>query len=263
MKVYIDLLILINFIFDLILLLSVNYILRRNAKLIRILLGSLLGEVTFLILFININNFILFIFKVIISVLMLIISFGYRDLKYITKNTMYFYLVSMLLGGGIDFLNNQFSYSNEGLIFNNKGLGISYGLVILVSLFIFFKYVKSFNDFRSNYSNYYRCKIYFDKYKFLEVNAFLDTGNKLKDPYSNKSIILINKDKLDLMEKNNPIYVPYNSLNNHGLLTCYKALKLQIDGKEYDKFLIGVSEENFFMDGIDCIINNNVMEGLR
>lgn len=263
MKVYIDLLILINFIFDLILLLSVNYILRRNAKLIKILLGSLLGEVTFLILFIEINNGGLFIFKVIVSVLMLIISFGYRDFKYTSKNITYFYLVSMLLGGGIEFLNNQFSYSNDGLIFSNNGLGISYGIVILFSLFIFSKYIMSFKDLRSNYSNYYRCKIYFERDNFVEVNAFLDTGNKLKDPYSDRSIILVCKDKLKSVPINNLIYVPYNSLNNHGLLTCCKGLKLQIDGKEYDRFLVGISEEKFFLDGIDCIINSHVMEGLK
>ena len=58
------------------------------------------------------------------------------------------------------------------------------------------------------------------------------------------------------------IYVPYNSLNNRGLLECYKCLKIEIDGKSYDKFLLGISNEKFYMDGIDCIINDSVMEGL-
>jgi hypothetical protein len=62
---------------------------------------------------------------------------------------------------------------------------------------------------------------------------------------------------------NKPIYVPYNSLNNSGLLECYKCKYLEIDGKCYDKFLLGISNDSFFMDGIDCIINNSVMEGLR
>ena len=60
-----------------------------------------------------------------------------------------------------------------------------------------------------------------------------------------------------------PLFVPYNSLNNHGLLTCYKGFKIEIDGKSYDRFLIGISDEHFYMDGIDCIINNLIMEGLK
>ena len=99
--------------------------------------------------------------------------------------------------------------------------------------------------------------------KILELNGFIDSGNKLKDPYSDKSIILVDKDKMNKISVSKPLFVPYNSLNNHGLLTCYKGFKIEIDGKSYDRFLIGISDEHFYMDGIDCIINNHVMEGLR
>lgn len=263
MKIYLDVIIIINFVFDFILLSSVNYILRRNVGVFRLLLSSLVGSITLIILFIKMTNSILLIFKLAVSVVMILISFGYKNIQYTTKNILYFYLVSMLMGGGIYFLNSQFAYSNNGLLFTHKGLGNSYIIILLIGIFIYFKYIKSFKNLKNNYSNYYRCKIYFLEDKYLEVNAFLDTGNKLSDPYTNKSIILIHdnliKDQLNL----NPIYVPFNSLNNHGLLTCYKALKLEIDGKSFDKFLVGISHENFFIDGIECIINSKVMEGLK
>lgn len=263
MKVYIDLVMIVNFIFDFILLISVNYILRRNVKVIRLILSSLVGTITLLILFIHMSNIMLLSFKFLVSVVMVMVAFGIKDIKYILKNILYFYLVSMLLGGGIEFLNNQFSYSNEGLVFTNNGLGISYGIILIVGLFMYFKYVRAFKDLKNHYSNYYKCIIYFSDENLVEVNAFLDTGNKLVDPYSNKSIILLHEDMLDRKDELKPLYVPYSSLNNHGLLTCYQALKIEIDGKSYDKFLVGVSHENFFIDGINCIINNQVMEGLR
>lgn len=263
MKVYIDLVIIVNFIFDFILLSSVNYILRRNVKVIRLILGSLVGAATLLILFINMSNIMLLIFKFLVSVGMIWVTFGIKDIKYTLKNILYFYLVSMLMGGGIEFLNNQFSYSNDGLIFTNNGLGISYGVVLILSLFMYFKYIKSFKDLKNHYSNYYKCKIYFSDRDLVEVNAFLDTGNKLVDPYSNKSIILLQDELFGRRDNMKPLYVPYSSLNNHGLLTCYQALKIEIDGKCYEKFLVGVSNENFFIDGINCIINSQIMEGLR
>lgn len=261
MKIYVDLVLLINYIFDFILLSSVNYILRRNVKIWRIVIGSLIGTITMLVLFIKMSNGVLLIFKFLISIVMLVGTFGYKDIRYLGKNTLYFYLVSMLMGGGIYFLNSQFSYTNNGLVFTNSGLKISYLIVIIVSILIYLKYMKSFKELKNHYSNYYKCKIYI-KDECLELRAFLDTGNKLIDPYSNKSIILIHKDKIDTSDLM-PIYVPYNSLNNHGLLTCYKGLKIEIDGKVCDKFLLGVSNENFFIDGVDCIINSQVMEGLR
>lgn len=263
LKIYIDLVLIINFIFDFVLLSSVDYILRRNTSIFRLFLGSLIGIITLFLLFFRFTRWQLLIFKFVVSILMIIATFNYKDLRYTLKNILYFYLVSMLIGGGIYFLNIQFSYTNNGLVFNNNEGNINYVVILLIGFFIYFKYIKSFKDLKCNYSNYYRCKIYFDKEKWMEVNAFLDTGNKLSDPYSNKSIVLVHEDMIKGDSSMKPIFVPYNSLNNHGLLRCYKALRIEIDGKSFDKFLVGVSRENFFIDGIDCIINNKVMEGLR
>ncbi len=261
--VYIDLVIILNFVIDLILLLSVNYILRRNAKLWRIILGSLVGEVSLIIMFIKISNILLLLLKLVISIVMIVLAFGYRDSKYLGKNITYFYLVSMLLGGGIEFLSNQFKYSNNGLVFRDNGIGYSYVIIFIIGIFLLYKYMINLKCLKNNYSNYYRCKLYLNKYYSVMVNAYLDTGNKLRDPYSNKSIILVDKDIIDVNKLNYPIYVPYNSLNNHGMLECYKASSIEIDGKYFDKFLVGISNNKIHIDGIDCIINNNVMEGLR
>ena len=255
MSVYIDLVILLNFLFDCILLISVSYGLRRECSSLRIFFSSLFGEVTIFALFIDMNIYLFFVFKVLVSVLMILICFGYKDIRYFGKNITYFYLVSMLLGGSIEFLMNQFSYNGDA--------SISYLVIIILSLFLFVKYIKSFVLLKNNYSYYYKCRIFFDNNKSKVFNAFLDTGNKLKVPYLDKSIVLVDKDKVVDIGMKNPIYVPFSSLNNRGLLECYKCLKLEMDGKYFDKFLIGVSDEKFFIDGIDCIINNCVMEGLR
>lgn len=263
MSVYIDLVFILNFLIDFILLVSVNYILRRNVKWFKLVIGALLGSITMVIMFIPINNVLLILFKFLISFIMIVISFGYKDMKYTFKNLLYFYLVSMLLGGGIEFLRNQFRYSNNGLVFIDNGLGISYVIIFIIGLFLFYKYMKCIKDLKTNYSSYYKCKIYFDNNNYVLLNGFLDTGNKLQDPYSNKSIVLVDKSKVIDLNVRSPVYVPYNSLNNHGLLTCYKGFKLEIDGLVCDKFLIGVSDERFYMDGIDCILSSTIMEGLR
>lgn len=263
MTIYLDIVFFLNFLFDLILLISVNYILRRNVNIYKILFGAFIGELSLLLLFIRMDNFLFLIVKIIVSMFMIYVSFGYKDRKYFFKNLLYFYLVSMLLGGAIQFLDNQFSYSNNGLIFTDNGLGISYSIVLILSIFLYFKYIKSFKEFSSNYGYYYRCKIFVDDDNSFVVNSFLDTGNKLYVPYLDKVIVLVDRNVLKSFVLRNPIYVPYNSLNNKGLLECYKCKFLEIEGKYYDKFLLGISNENFHIDGIECIINNSVMEGLR
>lgn len=263
MEIYVDLIFVLNLLFDFVILFSVDYILRRNSKLKRIILGSIVGELTLLLLFVKIPTIVFFFIKVLISLVMVFISFGFCDIKYFSKNVLYFYLVSMLMGGAIEFLDNQFSYSNNGLSFYDTGLRVNYLFVVSLGFFLIIKYARAVVELKNNYSYYHKCKIYFDDDNYMVFNAFLDTGNKLSVPYLNKSIILVDRDKISNQNFSSPIYVPYNSLNNHGLLECYKCLKLEIDGKFFDRFLLGVSNENFFLDGIDCIINNSVMEGLK
>lgn len=262
LSIYIDLVFVTNFVFDLILLYSVNFILRRNAKDIRIILGSLFGSVTLLLLFFEMNYFVLFIFKLVVALIMLLISFGYRDFVYFKKNIIYFYLVSMVMGGCVYFLDSQFSYTNRGLVFEDNGLIISYFIILVISFVMYFRYMKNIKDIGNHYSSYYNCDIYFDIDNFVSISGFLDTGNKLSDPYSNKGIILVNKLIINY-EVNNVVYVPYNSLNNHGLLKCFSPYKVVIDGKENSNLLIGISDNKFFIDGIDCILSTKVMEGFK
>lgn len=249
MKIYLDLIFILNFSFDFILLTSINYILKRNIKIKKIILGSLFGSITIITLFIRFSSLIIFLIKTLTALIMLLITFGYKDFNYLKKNLIYFYLVSMIMGGGIYFLKDS--------------LSLNYIIILILSLILYLIYIKSFKDLKINYNNYYNCHLYFDDYNYISLSAFLDTGNKLKDPYSNKSIILVAKNRLSNVKIRSPIYVPYNSLNNHGLLTCFKPSKIVIDGLENKNFLVGISEEKMFIDGIECIINLNILEGLK
>ncbi|MGM9835024.1 MAG: sigma-E processing peptidase SpoIIGA [Bacilli bacterium] len=261
MIVYLDVVIFINFIFDLFLLMSVNSILKRHIKMYRMILGSLFGGVSILGLFIEFNSLTLFIFKIVISVIMLLISFGFKDIKYFFKNFVHLYLCSMILGGFMYFLNIQFSYKNDGLIFAYNGLSVNMIGIMILGPIILVKYIKENKLLKLNYNNYYECELYLDKKNRIIMNSFLDTGNKLKDPYSNKSIILINKGLIDFKNKK-PVYVPYNTLENHGLLKCYKGGMLIINNKSTRNFLVGVSEQKIALEGVDCIINNQILEEL-
>ena len=260
MEIYIDLLILFNTLFDFVLFYSVNYILKRNCGLFRMLLTSILGNVSLLLL--GIDGIVFVFLKLLIAVVLNVICFGYRDFRYLIKNVTYFYLMSMLMGGVVYFFDSQFMWGESGLLSVKNGL-FKYLIIVIISILCIYFYLFKFKDIKNNYSSYYNCFIYLDNDNYLKLSGFLDTGNKLKDPYSNKNIVLINRNVLGKFKVCNPVYVPYNSLNNHGLLECIKVNKIVIDGKESDDFLLGISEEKMFIDGIDCILNTSLMEGLR
>ena len=227
----------------------------------RFILASLFGGVSILALFIPFTNFTLFLFKIGISIVMLLISFGYKDIRYFFRNFIHLYLCGMVLGGFMYFLNIQFSYRNEGLIFAYKGLSVNIVGILILGPVILISYLKENKILKSNYNLYYTCELYFEKNHKITMNAFLDTGNKLSDPYTNKSIILVSEDILGKIKKN-PMYVPYHTLNQSGLLKCYKGGILVINNRSTKNFLIGVSEHKLGLDGIDCIINTKILEEL-
>lgn len=263
MTVYIDLVLILNFLFDLLLLFATGVILRRQTNLKKLLLGSFTGSITIISLFIPLNSILLFLVKVLISLGMVIITFGYKDIRYTAKNMFYLYTSSIILGGFLYFLNIQFGYQNDGLTFYFNGLSINFVALLILSPIIIYAYVKQLKEMKENYSNYYNIDLYLKTGEVIPITGFVDTGNKLKDPYQKRPIILVNRSLIKI-DYNSPniLLVPYDSLNHHGILKCIIPDKIFIQGIGFKKnFLVGISNEKINMDGIDCILNTQVLEG--
>ena len=76
MKVYLDGLLLLNFGIDFLLLYGTSRILKERVKMKRLILGSIVGSLSILLLFIELNSLELFIVKVGVSALIILSSFG-------------------------------------------------------------------------------------------------------------------------------------------------------------------------------------------
>ena len=257
MKVYLDVIFLINFLFDFLLLTATSLLLKRNVKFVNILLGSLVGALSIFVLFIQINSFELFIIKVIISLLMVLITFKYKNIRYTLKNIFYLYSTSMVLGGVLYYLNVEFSYKQEGLVFYHDGLSINFIFLIIFSPVIVYAYVKQIKKLKNN------CKIYFYD-KCLDLTGFIDSGNQLTDPYLRRPIILINKkDYIYDINEFKMVMVPYSGVNSKGLITCVQPTKIIINNHLLKKnCLVGLLEDDIVIDGVSCILNNKIMEDI-
>jgi stage II sporulation protein GA (sporulation sigma-E factor processing peptidase) len=236
--------------------------LRRHVAFKKLLLGALVGALSIFFLFMDLTSLELFILKILISILMVIISFKYKDPKYTFRNLLYLYTASIILGGFLYLLNVQFAYKQDGLIFYHNGLSINWIVLLITSPIILYIYVKQGLYLKNNYSNYYLVDIYFKDEK-VSVTAFLDTGNNLIDPYAKRPIILVSKHELISFYKDEDIIlVPYESLNHHGILKCIKPDKINIVGIGIKtNLLVGIAEEKINIDGIDCILHSKLLEG--
>ena len=256
MKVYLDLVFFMNFAFDFLLLLTVSLVLKRHASYRRLLFGAFVGSISLVCLFLPMNSFTLFLFKIILSIIMILIAFGFHDRNTFIKNFGYLYFVSILLGGFLYFLNTQFSYKQEGLIFFFEGLSINIIFLFIASPIILFLYVKQTQKLVHFRKTNVQVDLYFEDGREYHVLGFIDTGNQLRDPYKKRSVVLLSLDSFQVPFEE-AILVPYRTLDHTGIIRCMEAKRLVIDQKrEYFHVLVGKSEKAFTIPGVDLILPN-------
>ncbi|MBQ3142012.1 MAG: sigma-E processing peptidase SpoIIGA [Bacilli bacterium] len=260
MKVYIDNLLFINFIFDTLILLTISIILKRNVRFRKIIIGGIFASLSVLSLFISINFILLFFLKIILMFLIVVITFGYKDLKYTLSNIFYFFIVNIVYGGFLYFLNIEFSYKNIGLVFYKGKISISYLFLIIISPIILYIYTKGTLKLKNEYSLMKKVDVYLKNGKIIKLNGYLDTANKLVDPYKKRMVIITNSKKvLKNITDENILLVPYNTIDSSGLIKCILPSKVFIeDYGTKDNILIGYISKDFNINGVNCLLNGGM-----
>lgn len=258
MKIYVDAILLLNFGFDFLLLLATSYLLKRNISIYKIIIGTLFGSLSILFLFLPISSFSLFLFKIVISVGMILITFSFKNIHYFFKNIIYLYFNSMLLGGFLYLLNIQFSYKHTGLIFYHNGLSVNFFLLIILSPVMIYFYIKQLKHLKCNQKNYY--KITFTLNNKYQLNGFLDTGNQTQSIYFHKGIHILNKNILK--EDVEYFYEPITTIHGTSLMKCFKVHEIIVDDKIVKDVIFGISEEYFKLD-VDVILNSKIWEEMN
>ena len=254
MTIYVDGLLFLNFYLDFLLLLTVVVILKRNVKFFRIILGAFVGSLTILVLFFEIGSLELFFIKIYLSFIMCIVCFGYHNLKSFLTNVGCFYMVSILLGGFLYFLNITFSYKQKGLVFFNDGISVNALFLVIVSPVILYFYIKQVKMFKQKIAYSFKTNIYIGR-KVLNLNGYLDSGNTLC--YKNRPVILTN---IENNFRNKKIYIPYIVIGGSGLLECIKVRKVEVIGiGVFENVYLGFNKD-FKLAGADVLLNG-LMKG--
>ena len=257
MKVYVDIVMIINFILDFILLLGVSILLKRNVSLKRVIFGSFIGGLSIIILFIPMNSIMLFLFKMITSIIMVLITFRFISFRYTFINLLYLYILSIFLGGFLYFLNDQFCIKRKGLVFINNGFSITILFILIISPIVIYLYVKQARSFKNIYNNYMSVSIYYGD-KYIECTGYMDSGNNLS--YLNCNVILLDKRKM-IFDVSKYLYIPLTTVSGDSIIKAFKPDKVVINNTICKKVLVGIID-SIGMDGIDVILNNNMVNDI-
>ena len=242
MKIYIELVFIVNFLLDFIILYGTKKLLKLNKSNKRLLLASIIGSLSTIIIFLKITNIILIILKILLSLILIIVSFGKSN---IFINTFYFYLISIIVCGTIYLFDL------------NKNLYFNYLILIILSPIIIYLLIKELNKHRLNINDKYLVEITISKKKY-KLEGFIDTGNRLSSPIKKEPVILVNLK----INYNKVIYIPYKALNTEGIIPCIKPDKIMINNKQIKNYLVGLATDKFTIDNVNCILPNKLKEDL-
>lgn len=193
MYVYVEYLLIENIIINFIILYVTEKITRTKTSKLRLFIASLVGSLyTLMVFFPNLQFMGRFLIKFSVSILILIIAFNPERFKEFLKQLSTFYLISFAFAGttiGIFYiLNNKLTISNFSFKDHNElmkflilGIGLAVILIrsILKNNWIRLNQKNCLTDVTINLNN-----------KKAHLRALIDTGNSLKEPISQKPVII-------------------------------------------------------------------------
>ncbi len=268
MVVYADILIFTNMFVNFFILKITALLGHDSPKTLRLILGCSVGSLFSLYIFLPPSGIETeLIFKLIISAVIVLVTFSFISLKSFLRRIGIFFATSFLYAGFMLFIwaviKPQNLAINNGIVYIN----ISPVLLIILTLlgYIALSLIRYFSSKQAYLGK--RCKAKFRlKNKEIWVNLLIDTGNSLTDNITGKPVFIIEKSVIKNILEYIPTtdnitefkpekgfrLIPYSSVGGSGLLTAFTCEKADI---EYDNRvktvlspIIAISEEKLGED---------------
>ncbi|MEH7110841.1 sigma-E processing peptidase SpoIIGA [Neobacillus niacini] len=200
MSVYLDVIWALNMLFDSLLLYLSAIFLKRRIKIWRLLAGGFIGSLIILFSFTPLHSYSNHpISKLLFSVVMVLIVFGYKRLSFFIKALMTLYVTTFLIGGALIgahyFVQFDSEMSTKVMIASVTGFGdpVSW-------LFVLLGFPIAWHFSKRNIENMEMTKIQFDQIVTvtLKINnesftfkGLVDSGNQLYDPLSKLPVMFV------------------------------------------------------------------------
>lgn len=298
---YLDVIWLLNFLFDSLLLYLTGILLKRKITHWRVLIGGLIGSSIILLAITPLSSITSHPFsKLMFSVAMVATAYGYKKFRYYIQNLMLFYLVTFLIGGGLIgahyFVQFDFDLSTSVLFASIRGFGdpISW-------LFVLLGFPLAWYFSRRNIESIEITKIHYDQLvdvtfqleeKSITVKGLVDSGNQVYDPISRLPVMFISMNNIqddipaelirlsekpeELLDGNQEIpvkwesrlrIIPYKVVGkDHQLIIAIKPNELTIRKEDevivVNKGLISFTKQVLSSeDAFECIVHPKMMVG--
>ena len=255
--IYVDVLVIVNFIVNYFLLITLSVLCSLKKDRRKIIVGALVGALFSLSLVFDIKNHIFsFLLRIFLPFAMTFLSFPTRSIKNYLINTFFMFLISFAFGGIMFFLITCFSPKGMSCFNGFFYFDIDPFTLFTLTVICYFSLSickRIFADKKPS-EEIYRVLIE-RKGKFVSLDGLWDSGNKLTEPFSGipaavcniESIkSLFNKEEYENLLKDSFFcpegfkIIPYKSIGKTGILRGFIP----------DKFIINSYGDKFIVDRI-------------
>lgn len=275
--IYLDVLIFLNTIITFLLLLSSSRLMKIYPSPGRIVIASVLGGISSLIILAPDLGFLLsLVTKLLFSLVIVISAYNPGSITAILKETGYFFVVNFIFAGmmlfasslpGISIVNynNGAAYINLSFFSLIAACVICYAVTVILGKITKHKAVDTV---------VFNAQITAED-KTVNCSAILDTGNTLSDPFTGESVIISDKFTLsDILPENISNYlrtgisengiklIPCNTVAGSTLMPCFRvsSIKIRNDDTFYEITNAEIAVSNQPLTEIilpSAIFNNN------
>ena len=249
MVIYVDVLLIVNFLVDYFLIQTVEFITKSKTKVYRCIIGAFIGSLSSLYIFWGIDSVVFdLLLKIIFCCVCTIVVFGFKNIKSFLKYVTTIFIVTALYGGIMKAVLNIFK--PKGLYIKNSVVYLNISPLLLIGFTVVFYFVfLGFSlIFKSSSIKSERCDIelYANNNK-TKFTAIIDSGNSINDVFGKSDIIIVDKSVYTAL------FGFGNMDNNPELLKRYRAVPC------------GTVGGNEILDGYRCdkakiTSSNNVLE---
>jgi stage II sporulation protein GA (sporulation sigma-E factor processing peptidase) len=303
MTVYLDVIWLLNFLFDSLLLYLTALFLKRKIRIWRVAAGGFIGSLIIILAFTPISSMTNHpISKFVCSIFMILTVFGYQRWSYFFKGLMTLYLATFLLGGALIgahyFIQYDPRLTTSVMISSAQGFGdpISW-------LFVLLGFPIAWHFSKNNIENLEMVKIQYEQIVDVTISingdvlvfkGLVDSGNQLYDPLSKMPVMFVSiKHQLDQVSEpiktlasdgeavimgnleipaewqNRLRVVPYSVVGQERqMLAAIKpdqiVIKKDDDQYLFEKGLVSFTMQQLSADNaFECIIHPKMLTGTR
>ncbi len=253
-EIYVDVLLCTNIFISYFILLTTAKIFSIDFKRLRLLLAAFLGGIFSLLIFLPEDlYFLVLLAKLLIAAVVVITAFKVHSLLNFLKTVAYFYTVNFLFAGLTVFIwyffdSNNIIVKNGTVYFNISPI---FFIISTLISYIVIRVLEFFMERRENESDFCKLQI-IQESKTFNLKAKIDTGHNLKDPFSNKSVVVVEYNYIkDIIPEKIKEYffdftttkncnfgdkitslkfrvIPFNTVLGSGVMPAFKPEKIKI-----------------------------------